>query len=428
MTDIDGLISTFVSRHIRGALSAEPALAYSQSAETVEFYASVLMIDISGFTAMTEKFERLGPEGVEQLTSALDRHFGAMIAEVLGNGGEVSGISGDALLAYWPADHPAQYQATVQQALLCATKLQEKLTGAALDDDTQLEIHSALSAGHVSRLFVGGHDDHRLSVITGDPLSELGDMLPFAAAGDLILSAAAHEHVLDVVSTAPVGDGLFRLTDMASDELPSADDAADADIPNNQPISAEAERKFLNRGLRRQLDAGHEAWLAEIRSLSVGFISAPVADADDAEALHSIAIKIQEIAHGYGGVVHELVHDDKGMVFLLVFGLPGLSHADDTMRAVLATNDIRHALSGQGITISAGIATGMSYCGILGTDNWRCYSVRGTVVNRAARLMGAANGKLLADNATRQKAAGRVEFGPEQRMSFKGTGCTHSGL
>lgn len=73
-------------------------------ATEVEMYeACVVFADISGFTPLTEKMAALGPEGVEKLTTELNKYFDLLIGSIYRHGGDIVKFAGDALLVIWPA-------------------------------------------------------------------------------------------------------------------------------------------------------------------------------------------------------------------------------------------------------------------------------------------------------------------------------------
>ena len=53
-------------------------------------HAALLLADISGFTALTERLAERGPEGAEELTTLLNAYFSRMIALLSAEGGEVA--------------------------------------------------------------------------------------------------------------------------------------------------------------------------------------------------------------------------------------------------------------------------------------------------------------------------------------------------
>ena len=86
-------------------VDGEPQLATTfplQDAYQDERWAAVLFLDISGFTALTEKLAQEGPDGTEELTVILNQHFTELVELVNSAGGEVVAYAGDAFAAIFP--------------------------------------------------------------------------------------------------------------------------------------------------------------------------------------------------------------------------------------------------------------------------------------------------------------------------------------
>ena len=64
---------------------------------------ALLLADISGFTAITERLAERGPGGAEELQGLLSGAFQPLLELIAGTGGDVLKFAGDALLACWPA-------------------------------------------------------------------------------------------------------------------------------------------------------------------------------------------------------------------------------------------------------------------------------------------------------------------------------------
>ena len=67
---------------------------------------SVVFVDISGFTKLSERLSRKGKEGAEQVTEAIERCFTELLAVAYANGGGLLKFGGDALLLFFEGpDH-----------------------------------------------------------------------------------------------------------------------------------------------------------------------------------------------------------------------------------------------------------------------------------------------------------------------------------
>ncbi|KAJ9447572.1 hypothetical protein DIPPA_31904 [Diplonema papillatum] len=130
----------------------------------------------------------------------------------------------------------------------------------------------------------------------------------------------------------------------------------------------------------------------EVRIISSIFISIDVdftspTAASEIDETYSI---IQKQLSRARGVCNKLIYDDKGLVCLCVFGLPGMSHEDDASRSVAFARDTFQKIDSERTKCYFGISRSRAYCGICGSQERREYTVLGDGVNLAARLMGQA--------------------------------------
>ncbi|MBZ0237673.1 MAG: hypothetical protein K8M05_35485, partial [Deltaproteobacteria bacterium] len=59
---------------------------------------ALLYLDVSGFTRLTDEFDRRGPEGAEALATALHRYFVRVVDVIEARGGDVVAFAGDAAI------------------------------------------------------------------------------------------------------------------------------------------------------------------------------------------------------------------------------------------------------------------------------------------------------------------------------------------
>ncbi|XP_073967014.1 adenylate cyclase type 10-like [Choristoneura fumiferana] len=92
---------------------------------------------------------------------------------------------------------------------------------------------------------------------------------------------------------------------------------------------------------------------------------------------------------------------DKDMMFLVVFGLRGLKHEDEAQKALLCALTLKESLNDPNIiSVSIGLTSGTTYCGVVGHVLRREYTVIGSAVNKAARLMMVYPSKITCDKET----------------------------
>ncbi len=151
------------------------------------------------------------------------------------------------------------------------------------------------------------------------------------------------------------------------------------------------------------------------------FINLPGVDQDTPlETAQAVARLLQRAVYRYEGSLNKINVDDKGITVVAAMGLPPFAHQDDPLRGVQAALMIRRELKELKTRSYIGITTGRIFCGSIGNDNRREYTIMGGVVNLSARLMGVAGhqGGLIAqedvpiicDRATFEGARDAMDF------------------
>ena len=209
--------------------------------------------------------------------------------------------------------------------------------------------------------------------------------------------------------------------------------------PAIQITDLEYLRRYIPFAVHKRLEAGHDAYIAEIRPLSILFMqingfqlqARPHEDgtSDCSEAVkfgQELMLKVQEIIYHFEGSMNKMMIDDKGQVILCVFGLNPYFHHDDPLRAVKASVALVERFHDgrfrKGVTIRVGVASGSAFCGVVGSKDRREYTVMGNVVNMAARLMCAAKEDgALVDEATKSLSSTRsIKFSHFADLKLKG--------
>ena len=96
------------------------------------------------------------------------------------------------------------------------------------------------------------------------------------------------------------------------------------------------------------------------------------------------------------GCVNKTSLFDKDLIFLCIFGLRGEKHELESQIGLRCATKIRDSLiSMKNIkSVTVGVTTGITYCGVVGHILRREYTVIGMTVNIAARLMCAYTNKV----------------------------------
>jgi class 3 adenylate cyclase/tetratricopeptide (TPR) repeat protein len=382
-------------------------------------YGAVLLVDISGFSELTEQFAALGAEGAEKLSQLLNQYFGRMTRRIAACGGDIVGFAGDAALALWSV--PAS------SGLLEAT-----LRAAAAGLDVQRELHkpfapgvkiaqrAGVGAGGLLLAQLGGVEGNWAFLVAGQPILQAAEANKSANPGDVVLSAEAWRLAESHARGTLLASGNARLDQMTT--------AAPVDFRRESraaiEITSERILSCVPRIVAQRIAAGQDAWLGEFRTLTVLFMLFPKVEIETPASIDKLNRAVEAAQRQLSvseGSLYQLLMDDKGLTVLAVFGFPPLSHEDDAARAVRTALSLRHELTSLGVAASIGITTGRAFCGAYGSEFRRQYSAVGGVVNLGARLMQAASESILVDEATRAAAAAAgIAFDPPRRLRVKG--------
>ena len=394
--------------------AADPSPPSAPSSD--RFAAAVLFADISGFTALTERLAQQGPTGAEELTRVLNLYFSQLVDLVAAHGGEVMKFAGDALLAVWPAGTAgADLAEATQRAAQCGLYAQRRLHAFQVSDEIQLSLKISVGVGTLSVVHVGGGRDRWEFFLAGRPVEQVGQAAHYAQPGEVVLSAAAWAVLRDRGRGQPLAEGCQRL-----DELAALTPCAAPALALRTEM-AEAMRVYLPGAVRARLAAGHDAWLGELRRITVLFLNLPdVHYGTSITDAQRIMRALQASLYRYEGSVNKLSVDDKGVTLVAALGLAPLAHEDDPMRGVQAALAMQEALRTLGLRWAIGVTTGRVFCGIIGNATRQEYTIIGDAVNLAARLMQAAPGDVLCDSATVQALRGRFSFDTLPPIAAKG--------
>ncbi|CAK0848902.1 unnamed protein product [Prorocentrum cordatum] len=183
-------------------------------------------------------------------------------------------------------------------------------------------------------------------------------------------------------------------------------------------------RRFIPSTVFKQIESDTLAYVNEMRNVSTCFVHVAVADlmTDEGPKLaQDLTSLVQTCCYQHEGTFNKFLADERGLKFLLVFGLPPLVHTDDPTRAVLACFDMAKEFQNLRLDAKFGITTGRSFCGLYGSTSRMEYTVVGERVNLANRLMiHASPGMILCDEETKEHATTEIIWYALAAINVKG--------
>ncbi|HST14609.1 MAG TPA: adenylate/guanylate cyclase domain-containing protein [Gaiellaceae bacterium] len=358
--------------------------------------ASLLGLDISGFTALSERLAERGKLGAEELIVLISRCYSGLIDIADRYGGDVLKFRGDALLLLFDGERHeerAALAALAMQKLIGTTGSSESSVG-----PVQLSMASGLVSGPCHFFLLGRHQ--RELIVCGPTASATLELEDAAEAGEVLVSSRTAEALVGLVASERNGAFLLR-SDAAPDGLP------DRPVEDGGPRDLSA---LLPPALREPVEEG--AVEAEHRQATAAFVKFGGTDSivDDPEAAAASLGELADVvsAETFERSITWLESDidrDGGKMYL-VAGAPATG-GDDEQRMLRAVRAIVDAHAGPPVAV--GVNRGRVLAGPIGSASRRTYAVMGDTVNLAARLTArAAKGEILATGDVLQRS--RTQF------------------
>jgi class 3 adenylate cyclase/tetratricopeptide (TPR) repeat protein len=400
------ILIPYVPRAVTEWLAEDPETTSKEEA------GSLVFVDISGFTALTERLARQGKQGAETLTEAIDSTFAQLLGVGYEEGGRLIKFGGDALLLLFTSERHEW------RACRAAFGMRKRLRSIGRLDVYGGAVTLRLSVGvHSGRfdLFLVG-DAHRELLIAGPAASETVRMEATADPGEIVVSGATAVALPPGVVGEPKGDGFLLRR-----EPPATGHRVDLERPD---IGALDLSVAVPPAIRNHLLAGGEG--AEHRRAVVAFVHFDGVDdltrsrGRDAirEALEQIVCTAQEASARRGVTFLGSDIDHDGGKLILVGGVPTATGEDED-RVLLALRDVIEAPTN--LTVRAGANAGHVFAGDVGPWYRRTYTIMGDTVNLAARLMAHAEpGQILATESVLGRARTAFDLTPLPPFTAKG--------
>jgi class 3 adenylate cyclase len=342
---------------------------------TQQVFGTLVFADVSGFTKLTERLAANGRFGAEEISDHLDLVLSGLLDAAYRLGGRLIKWGGDALLLIYDG-HDHARRACAGAAAMRATMAEIGLLQTSVGR-VRLRMSVGVHTGRFDLTLVGSV--HRELLITGRSATVTARLEATAEAGEILVSQQTAARLPEHCRGSAKGDGILLA------RTPAHDDPAARTLPAVDPTGLMPELVLAH--LRAGGGSGEHRPVA-IGFLEFGGLSRRVGRGGRdslADALAHVVETAQEACKRYGVSFHETDISPDGGKIMLVAGAPhGL---DDPAEAMLCA--VREVLDDPGsLTLRAGVTVGRVFSGCVGPAYRRSYSVKGDVVNLAARIMG----------------------------------------
>jgi class 3 adenylate cyclase/tetratricopeptide (TPR) repeat protein len=369
-----------------------------------ELEGTLVSVDISGFTRLSERLQTKGRAGAEELVLLISGVFLGLIGISDRHGGDVLKFRGDALLLLFDGaghERRACHAASHMQWLIGATGKTMSSVGS-----VTLRMSTGIYSGPCHFFVLEG--THRELVIAGPAATATIKLESEASAGQIIVSRRTAEALEPSwVGQAREHGHFLRRLDLEDEPDVVAHLAAEAASAGDELAD------FIPAPLRAHLRL--EGGEAEHRQVTAAFLKYTGVDALlERGGAEAVGEQLQEVATLVSGATAEVgltwlesdIDVDGGKLYL-VGGAPSSTGADEAgmLRLLRSVLDARPALA-----LRAGVNRGPAFCGDVGAESRRTYAVMGDTVNLAARLAGrAAAGEILATADVLDRSSTRYE-------------------
>ena len=338
----------------------------------------------------------------------MEQIYTGLVAEIHNYRGSVIGISGDGITCWFDGDDG-------RHATSCAIAIQNNIgqqVSVSLPSDfpSTLGIKVAVIVGPVRRFLVGDPNIQLLEVIAGNELDRVALAEQLLKRGEIVVGVELLKKLGGLVQGVE-----WRLT--PEEEYFAVITGLSQTTPQDPwpqipQLDQDIARKWVFTSVYDRIKEGEFSFLPELRQVVPLFLKFSGIDYDRDEnagqKLDLFIRRVQSILAHYEGYLCQLTIGDKGSNLLVAFGAP-ISHEDNTQRALAAALKLKQEIEGLGFikTIQIGITQGRVWAGAHGGEMSRTYSVIGSEVNIAARLMSRAEpGQILVSPHVAEIASG----------------------
>ena len=343
----------------------------------IEVEGTLAFIDISGFTAMSERLSSRGRAGAEEVTEVMNATFEALLTVAYGEGGGLLKFGGDALLLlYDDVNHaPRAARAAFEMRRALRAIGRPRTSAGAI----QLKMHAGLHSGTFHFFLVGA--SHRELLVAGPAASRTVEMEAASEAGEILLSpeTAALLHPDTLGDEKGPGRLLRAAPDIRGELIPLPDVEG---LPIEVAVPTPLRSQLLEVG---PLEGEHRhAAIGFIRFSGIDDVIRTEGPEAASDALDVLTRTVQAAADEHQVTLLESDVDRDGGRIILVSGAPQtFGDVEErllrTMRAVID--------GGLPLPVHIGISEGRVFTGQVGASFRRTYTVLGDTAALAARLM-----------------------------------------
>lgn len=167
--------------------------------ETVE--ATIVFIDICGFTALTET------ESADRVVKLLNKYFDVMVKEIIAQGGYIDKFIGDAIMAVFRGEYH------LDRAVEASLAVRKEIEALSADKDSQYDpkVSIGINNGDVISGNIGSASLKRLDyTVIGDVVNTAQRLQSIAAAGQILFTEQVYLKIKESFNCQKIGEKILK--------------------------------------------------------------------------------------------------------------------------------------------------------------------------------------------------------------------------
>lgn len=377
--------------------------------------ATLLWVDIFSFSPLCSRLMQDNLSGVEQINSILTEHYDFILNTITKNGGQPLFFAGDGIMSAWPCTSDKARE-SVENASYCANEIvKNRFT---TDDlGNLLSLHTTVAYGNWALAALDAIRGNQMLSYYGEVFNELKQCSKNRAPNKLLISNKALSKLDDSY--------VSKAVEYETSILMAFPDNINVSINSDHSLTDQSIsriKRFAPRTLTFPISEERLKWVAESRPVTSLFVRFPSSEGTSSNIteMKTVTNLAVPLIVKYDGLLNLVWMDEKQTNMLICFGPPPSAHNDNPTRAVRLAIELNELLSSNNINNSIGVCTGVAFCGILGNNVLRQYTIIGDVVNLSSRLAGLAGNGVLCDEMTYNATHKLIDYTPLEMKNIKG--------
>ena len=193
----NNILKMYVDENVLNFMGSHEFESSLTANETIE--ATVLFVDICGFTSISEK------EMPDTVVNLINKYFDIMVKEIIGQGGHIDKFMGDAVMAVFRSDYHLDH------AIEAALAVREKIN--AIEEDLPSharylpKVSIGINTGEVISGNIGSASLRRLDyTVIGDVVNTAQRLQAAAKPSQIVISENTYQKIKNSFQCKPVGE------------------------------------------------------------------------------------------------------------------------------------------------------------------------------------------------------------------------------